>query len=97
MLALRLARIATRLPTRRCLATATANHAEVASSSSSSSSSSAAAPSITSSRVAPVPISNVEALWAKLSGDEKLAVHEQLEALQLKDWKTLSVDEKKAG
>ena len=93
MLALRLARIATRLPTRRCLATATANHAEVASSSSSSS----AAPSITSSRVAPVPISNVEALWTKLSGDEKLAVHEQLEALQLKDWKTLSVDEKKAG
>jgi len=90
MLALRLARIATR-PARRCLATATANHAEVASSSSSS------APSVTSSRVAPVPLSNVEALWAKLSGDEKLAVHEKLEALQLKDWKTLSVDEKKAA
>ena len=93
MLALRLGRIATR-PARRCLTTATANHAEVASSSSSSSSS---APSITASRVAPVPLSNVEALWAKLNGDEKLAVHEQLEALQLKDWKTLSVDEKKAG
>ena len=90
MLALRLARIATR-PARRCLATATANHAEVASSSSSS------APSVTSSRVAPVPLSNVEALWTKLNGDEKMAVHEQLEALQLKDWKTLSVDEKKAG
>ena len=93
MLALRLARIATR-PARRCLATATANHADVASSSSSSSS---AAPSVTSSRVAPIPLSNVEALWTKLSGDEKVAVHEKLEALQLKDWKTLSVDEKKAG
>jgi cytochrome c oxidase subunit 4 len=90
MLALRLARIATR-PARRCLVTATANHAEVASSSSSS------APSVTSSRDAPVPLSNVEALWAKLNRDEKLAVHEQLEALQLKDWKTLSMDEKKAG
>ena len=94
MLALRLARIATR-PARRCLATATANHADVASSSSSSSSS--AAQSVTSSRVAPIPLSNVEALWTKLSGDEKVAVHEKLEALQLKDWKTLSVDEKKAG
>ena len=96
MLALRLARIATR-PARRCLATATANHADVASSSSSSSSSAAAPPSVTSSRVAPIPLSNVEALWTKLSGDEKVAVHEKLEALQLKDWKTLSVDEKKAG
>lgn len=95
MLALRLARIATR-PARRCLATATANHADVASSSSSSSSA-AAPPSVTSSRVAPIPLSNVEALWTKLSGDEKVAVHEKLEALQLKDWKTLSVDEKKAG
>ena len=95
MLSLRLARIATSGlgPARRCLATATANHAEVASSSSSSS----APSSVTSSRVAPVPLSNVEALWAKLSGDEKMAIHEQLEALQLKDWKTLSVDEKKAG
>jgi len=91
MLALRLARTATR-PARRSLATATASHAEVASSSSSS-----AAPSVTASRVTPVPLSNVEALWAKLNGDEKLAVHEQLEALQLKDWKTLSMDEKKAG
>lgn len=90
MLALRLARIATR-PARRCLATATANHTEVASSSSSS------APSATSSRITPVPLSNVEALWGKLNFDEKLAVHEQLEALQLNDWKTLSMDEKKAG
>jgi len=91
MHALRLARIAARpIAVRRCLTTATANHAEVASSSSS-------APTITSSRVKPVPLSNVEALWTKLNGDEKLAVQEQLEGLQLKDWKTLSVDEKKAA
>lgn len=91
MQALRLARMAARpIAVRRCLTTATANHAEVASSSSS-------APTITSSRVIPVPLSNVEALWTKLNSDEKLAVHEQLESLQLKDWKTLSIDEKKAG
>lgn len=93
MQALRLARIAARpIAARRCLATATANHAEVA-----SSSSSAPTATVTSSRVTPVPLSNLEALWTKLNNDEKLVVHEQLEALQLKDWKTLSVDEKKAG
>jgi cytochrome c oxidase subunit 4 len=87
-----LARIAARpVAARRCLTTATANHAEVASTSSS------AAPPVTASRVAPVPLSNVEALWTKLSSDEKLAVHEQLEGLQLKDWKALSMDEKKAA
>lgn len=94
MQALRLARTAARpitaAATRRCLTTATANHAEVASSSS-------APATATSSRVAPVPLSNVEALWTKLNSDEKVAVHEQLEALQLKDWKTLTLDEKKAG
>ncbi|KAF8800522.1 COX4-domain-containing protein [Phlegmacium glaucopus] len=91
MQALRLARIAARpVAARRCLTTATANHAEVASSSSS-------APTATSSRVAPVPLSNLEALWTKLDSEEKLAVHEQLEALQLKDWKALSMDEKKAA
>jgi len=94
MQALRLARTAARpitAATRRCLTTATANHAEVASSSST------AAATATSSRVAPVPLSNVEALWTKLNSDEKVAVHEQLEALQLKDWKTLTLDEKKAA
>jgi hypothetical protein len=80
--------------TRRCLATATANHAEVAASPSSSTTAAATA---TSSRVAPVPLSNLEALWPKLDSEEKLAVHQQLETLQLKDWNTLSVDEKKAG
>jgi hypothetical protein len=48
MLALRLARIATR-PARRCQTTATANHAKVASESSSSSST----PSVTSTSITP--------------------------------------------
>lgn len=97
MQALRLARIgaaSARPVTRRCLATATANHAEVAASPSSSTTAAATA---TSSRVAPVPLSNLEALWPKLDSEEKLVVHQQLETLQLKDWNTLSVDEKKAG
>ncbi|KAF8147565.1 cytochrome c oxidase subunit IV-domain-containing protein [Crassisporium funariophilum] len=90
MQALRLARTAAvPLARRRCLATATANHVEVASSNTVSAAS--------SSRIAPVPLSNVEAQWEKLNAEEKLAVHEQLEALQKKDWTSLSLDEKKAA
>ncbi|KAF9053283.1 cytochrome c oxidase subunit IV-domain-containing protein [Panaeolus papilionaceus] len=90
MQALRLARAAAVLKSsanlqRRCLATATADLA-----------SSSSAPA-SSSRVAPVHLSNVEAQWAKLSSEDKAAVHEQLEALQVKDWKELSIDEKKAA
>ncbi|TFK46690.1 cytochrome c oxidase subunit IV [Heliocybe sulcata] len=44
-----------------------------------------------------IPLSNVEAQWEKMSGDEQLAVHQQLEAIQKKDWKELSIDEKKAA
>ena len=44
-----------------------------------------------------VPLSNVEAMWERLSPNEQLAIHQQLEELQKKDWKSLSVDEKKAG
>lgn len=44
-----------------------------------------------------IPLSNVEAQWENLSQDEQLAVHQQLEEIQKKDWKTLSIDEKKAG
>jgi len=33
----------------------------------------------------------------KLSKEDQVTVHSQLEALQKKDWKTLSIDEKKAG
>ena len=44
-----------------------------------------------------IPLSNVEAMWERLSADEQLVIHQQLEELQKKDWKSLSIDEKKAG
>ncbi|TFY64675.1 hypothetical protein EVJ58_g2450, partial [Rhodofomes roseus] len=37
------------------------------------------------------------AQWEQLSPDEQLAVHQQLEEVQKKDWNSLSVDEKKAA
>ncbi|KAI0683341.1 cytochrome c oxidase subunit IV-domain-containing protein [Cytidiella melzeri] len=55
----------------------------------------AAAPTTTSASA--IPLSNVEAQWARLSAEEQLTVHQQLEELQKKDWKTLSIDEKKAA
>jgi hypothetical protein len=59
------------------------------------------APSITvinhSSSETALPLSNVEAQWETLSREEKLDMHHQLETLQKKDWKVLSIDEKKAG
>ena len=36
-------------------------------------------------------------MWERLSADEQLVIHQQLEELQKKDWKSLSIDEKKAG
>jgi len=50
-----------------------------------------------SSTEAVIPLSNVEAQWEKLSTDEQLTVHQQLEEIQKKDWKTLSLTEKKAA
>ena len=44
-----------------------------------------------------IPLSNVEAQWATLNPTEQTAVHQQLEELQRKDWKSLSLAEKKAG
>jgi len=44
-----------------------------------------------------IPLSNVEAQWEKLSADEQLTVHQLLEEIQKKDWKTLSLNEKKAA
>ena len=56
------------------------------------------AASTASSSAAPVvPLSNVEAMWERLSANEQLAIHQQLEELQKKDWKSLTIDEKKAG
>ncbi|KAH9930669.1 cytochrome c oxidase subunit IV family [Fomitopsis serialis] len=50
-----------------------------------------------SSSPAAIPLSNVEAQWEQLSTDEQLTVHQQLEEIQKKDWKSLSLDEKKAA
>ncbi|KAJ3997220.1 cytochrome c oxidase subunit IV family [Lentinula boryana] len=90
--ALRLARYSAPLRSAtsvRCLAT-TANPSHVASASSASSSSS-------SSKASIIPLSNVEAQWEKMSSEEKSTAHEQLEEIMKKDWKQLSLDEKKAG
>lgn len=58
-------------------------------------SSSSATSTASSSSV--VPLSNVEAQWENLSSEDQLAVHQQLAEIQKKDWKSLSIDEKKAG
>lgn len=84
MHALRLARSTAPLRrSARCLAT-TANPSHVTSSTSSSSQS-------------VIPLSNVEAQWESMTSEEQLTVHQQLEQLQKRDWKELSIDEKKAG
>jgi len=58
---------------------------------------SAAATTAPRANDAVIPLSNVEAQWEKLTADEQLTIHQQLEELQKRDWKTLSLDEKKAG
>ncbi|KAN0127166.1 cytochrome c oxidase subunit IV [Lactarius tabidus] len=57
----------------------------------------AASSTTTVSAASAIPLSNVEAQWATLSTSEQAAVHQQLEALQQKDWKVLSLAEKKAA
>ena len=42
-------------------------------------------------------VPNIEASWKTLSKEEQYGVFRQLEELQRKDWKELSVGEKKAG
>ncbi|KAI9065486.1 cytochrome c oxidase subunit IV [Trametes sanguinea] len=61
------------------------------------SSPSAAAHASSSSAEPVVPLSNVEAMWERLSADEQAVIHQQLEEIQKRDWKTLSIDEKKAA
>lgn len=74
----------------RSLAT-TANPTHVTSSTTSASPSSATkSPSV-------IPLSNIEAQWDAMSKEDQVTVHQQLEVLQKKDWKELSLDEKKAG
>ncbi|KAI0056430.1 cytochrome c oxidase subunit IV [Artomyces pyxidatus] len=53
--------------------------------------------STSSAQATAIPLSNVEAQWERLGAEEQLAVHQQLEALQKKDWKELSLAEKKAA
>jgi cytochrome c oxidase subunit 4 len=55
--------------------------------------------SVTSTRsnaTAPL-LANIEASWKDLPAEEQYEVYHQLEELQKKDWKELTVDEKKAG
>ena len=40
---------------------------------------------------------NIEARWKEMPKEEQYAVFRQLEEIQKKDWKELSLDEKKAG
>lgn len=42
-------------------------------------------------------VPNLEARWAKMSKEEQYGVFRHLEELQRKDWKELSLDQKKAG
>ena len=46
---------------------------------------------------AAIPLANIEAQWERMSSEDQVAVHEQLEELQKKNWKELSLAEKKAG
>ncbi|KAK0463527.1 COX4, subunit IV of cytochrome c oxidase [Desarmillaria tabescens] len=66
----------------RCVAT-TANAADISASSSS-------APTA-------IPLGRVEALWDTISIEEKAALRSQLAEIQKKDWKQLSIEEKKAA
>jgi hypothetical protein len=64
-------------------------------------SSTSAAPSLTtvstrSNASAPI-LANIEASWKNMPADEQYDVYTQLEELQKRDWKELTVDEKKAG
>ena len=42
-------------------------------------------------------LANIEASWKDLPAEEQYDVYQQLGELQKKDWKELTLDEKKAG
>ncbi|GAA6064420.1 hypothetical protein JCM10212_001195 [Sporobolomyces blumeae] len=50
-----------------------------------------------STSVAPVALNNIEASWKSLTPAEQEQTFKHLEELQKKDWKELSLDEKKAA
>ncbi|KAF9012797.1 COX4, subunit IV of cytochrome c oxidase [Hymenopellis radicata] len=89
--ALRLARH--RAPIRRCLATAVSPSHVVGGSYSTSTTATTA----TKPKAAAIPLSNIEAIWTKLSDEEKDGVRAELEKLNEKSWKDLTMDEKKAS
>ncbi|GJN94663.1 hypothetical protein Rhopal_007746-T1 [Rhodotorula paludigena] len=51
----------------------------------------------TAATPAPVSLGNIEASWKSLSVEEQEQTFKHLEELQKKDWKELSLDEKKAA
>ncbi|WVQ76494.1 hypothetical protein IAR50_006162 [Cryptococcus sp. DSM 104548] len=42
-------------------------------------------------------LGNIEATWKNLPADEQYEIYQQLEQIQKKDWKELTIDEKKAA
>ncbi|KIY68567.1 cytochrome c oxidase subunit IV [Cylindrobasidium torrendii FP15055 ss-10] len=44
-----------------------------------------------------IPLSNIESQWEKLEYGERAAVREDIGALNKKDWKELTIEEKKAA
>ncbi|KAF5364657.1 hypothetical protein D9758_005531 [Tetrapyrgos nigripes] len=44
-----------------------------------------------------VPLSNVEAQWEKMSREDQISVYRELEEIMKKDWKEMTLDEKKAA
>ncbi|KAG8933312.1 Cytochrome c oxidase subunit 5A [Tulasnella sp. 417] len=57
----------------------------------------AASTTTTSAASSVIPVSNIEAQWETLTSKEQTEVYEQLLEAQKRDWKTLSIDEKKAA
>lgn len=72
----------------RNFATATADPAHVAGATS--------APASASPKKVNIPLNNIEQHWSKLSEGEQSALYDELQVLQKKDWKQLTLDEKKA-
>jgi cytochrome c oxidase subunit 4 len=54
-------------------------------------------PPPSASRAVPIPLANLEAQWERMAQADQVVVYEQLEELQKKSWKDLSLAEKKAG
>ena len=51
----------------------------------------------TSSSLSTIPLNNLDASWFKLNNEERQQVYSSLVEKQKLDWKTLSIDEKRAA